>query len=68
MLSLSCPCTTSLYCTKQLSLNPTLYPHGCKCGHNIKYRDLVFNNRRKNSKYWGVTIRPKIRPINITLK
>lgn len=69
MLSLSSPQTNSVYYSKELNLSPTIYPNACRCGHNIKYRELAYETRRKdNRRYWGVTIRPKIKPTKITLR
>ncbi len=52
---------------KQLKLSPSCILKGCVCGHQVIYRDMVYESRKKRISQ-GVTIRPKIPPIKVKLK
>lgn len=51
---------------KKIALKPSCFQNGCICGHKEEYRDLI-TDRRKNIRN-GITIKPKIKPVNITMK
>jgi len=54
---------------KRLNIGPSCFHSGCICGHNIEYRDMVYETRKhRNIKVLGVTIRPKTPAINIGLR
>lgn len=54
---------------KRLQLNASPFPHGCICGHNTEHRCIVYETRKRiNLKAMGITIRPKIRPLAISLR
>ena len=54
---------------KRLNIGPSCFHNGCICGHNIEYRDMVYETRKhRNIKVLGVTIRPKTPAINVRLR
>lgn len=54
---------------KCVNLAPSLFLNGCICGHNIEFRDAVYETRkRKPMRVTGVTIRPKVAPIAAKLR
>ena len=50
---------------KRLNLTPSCFINGCVCGHNFEFRDMVHENRSRRLIHGcGITIRPKVPPIN----
>ena len=54
---------------KRLNVAPSCFTHGCVCGHNIEFRDMAYETRKRRIvRSSGVTIKPKIEPISVGLK
>lgn len=54
---------------RRLALPPSCFPNGCICGHQLEHRDVVYEPRkRKNLRSPGVTIRPKVTPVDLKLR
>ena len=63
------PCMTYFSKHKRLQLTPSPFYHGCICGHHIEHRDTVHETRKRRvPKSMGVTVRPRIRPLNISFR
>lgn len=54
---------------KCVDLTPSSFIHGCVCGHDVEYRDAVYENRRrKRGGLAGLTFKPKVAPIAAKLR
>lgn len=60
---------TEISTHKYLTLAPSCFINGCICGHDLEFRDMAYESRkRRHPKSSGVTIRPKTSPLSIKLK
>jgi len=54
---------------RRLELAPSCFLNGCICGHDIEFRDMVYDTRkRRNTRCQGVTIKPKTQPVSVSLR
>lgn len=62
----SCPTMEAIEAHRRLQLPASPFPHGCVCGHLFDHRAVIYENRkRKNLRCPGITIRPKIVPVDL---
>jgi len=48
---------------KKLELSPSCFKHGCICGHSFEFRNSI-----QSPNQYGITISPKVNPLNIKLR
>lgn len=68
-LAMSLPSMENITPYKRLDLPATCFPNGCICGHQFEYRDVFYDTRkRRNLRAPGITIRPQVAPVPVSLR
>ena len=61
------PCMEIIKPYRSLELTPSYFASGCICGHNIEYRGMFCDERKRKHVQNRITIHPKTPPITVIL-